>query len=379
VTDVEAVTDVAVEESRFEIDLRAIRHNVGELRRLVGADCALYAALKCNAYGFGLVPVARALEEAGTDALAVARVRDGIALREGGLSLPVLLYGAAAATPELVAAVERHELTPTVLDAQAAEVFSRHASGELPVFLKADVGQRRLGAEPRGLAALARRVAELPNLRLDGIYTHMTVPGDPVPEGHVEKQFELFRACLDEVAAAGIDVRVRMAASSGALRHYDGMSLNAVDPGRMYFGVLPDGRATERHDFRSAARAVRTRLIQVKELDTDERRPPPTAKVVDGTRIGIVPLGVGDGLPAFSAGEMLVRGRRVPMIEPVSLEHCRLDLTAVPEAEAGDEVVVIGAQGDEEITLEQVAARRGVGEHEVPIAVRDTVLRTYPA
>jgi alanine racemase len=369
--------DARLEPSAFEVDLGAIRDNVRELRHIVGPDCKLFAALKCNAYGFGLGPVTRALEDAGADAVAVARVGDAIALREGGASLPILLYGGAVTTPELVAAAERYGLTPTALDAGAADTLSRHATGELPVFLKVDVGQRRLGVEPAGLVELAIKVAELPKLRLDGIYTHMTVPGDPVPEGHVEKQFDLFRSCLQDVAAAGIDVRVRMAASSSVLRLYDGMTLNAVDPGRMYFGVLPVSPATA--NLRSAVRSLRTRLIQVKELDRDERRPPPVAKVEDGTRIGIIPLGTADGLGVVSAGEVLVRGRRVPMIETIPLEHCRLDLTNVPDAAVGDEVVVIGRQGDEEITLEEVAARRNLGTnvHDIAINVRDSVLRTY--
>ena len=133
------------EPNAFEVDLGAIRSNVRELRRLVGPDCALFAALKCNAYGFGLARVARALDEAGADALAVARVRDAIALRNGGVALPILLYGAAVATAELVEAVERFELTPTALDAAAAEVFSRHATRELA---RVPQGRRR-PAPPR--------------------------------------------------------------------------------------------------------------------------------------------------------------------------------------------------------------------------------------
>jgi alanine racemase len=368
-----------LEPNRFEVSLDAIRHNARELRHLVGPGCALYAALKCNAYGFGLVPVTKALEEAGTNAVAVARVRDAITLREAGVTLPILLYGGAVTTPELVAAVERFELTPTVLDAAAADVYSRHATAEIPVFLKVDVGQRRLGAEPAQLASLAAYVEELAQLRLDGIYTHMTVPADPVPEGHVETQFELFRACLEEVEAAGINVRVRMAASSSVLRLYDGMTFNAVDPGRMYFGTLAEGAATEGLKFRSAVRSVRSRLIQVKELHADERRPRPPAAVSDGMLIGIVALGTADGLGVFSAGEVLIRGHRVPMIEPIPLEHCRVDLTSLPEAEAGDDVVVIGRQDGDEITLEEVAAHRGLGPyvHNIPINVRDSVQRTY--
>ena len=112
------------EPNRFEVDLGAVRGNVAALRGMVGPGCGLYAALKCDAYGFGLVPVARALTEAGVDALAVSRIPDALALRKAGLTLPILLYAGAVVTPGLVEVVERHRLTPTILDLEAAERFS---------------------------------------------------------------------------------------------------------------------------------------------------------------------------------------------------------------------------------------------------------------
>jgi alanine racemase len=157
------------------------------------------------------------------------------------------------------------------------------------------------------------------------------------------------------------------------------MNLNAVDPGRMYFGVVPDGPVTGDLPFRSAMRCLRSRLLQVKEIDDDDRRPPALVPVTPGMRIGIFALGTGDGLGGASGREVLVRGRRAPIIEAISLEHCRVDLTQIPDAVPGDEVIVIGRQGDDEITLDEVAAHRGLGanKHNIPINIRDTVPRTY--
>jgi len=369
----------ALEPNRFDVDLGAVRGNVAALRELVGPDCALYAALKCNAYGFGLVPAAQALAEAGLDAVCVARIRDGIALREGGVMLPVLLYAGAVTTPELVAAVERYRLTPTILDLASARVFSDNLTEELPVFVKVDVGQRRLGVEPRRLATFAAAVAAMPKLRIEGIYTHLTVPEDPVPAGHLEKQFSLFQACLQEVEELGLSVPVRMAASSSVLRLSDRMSLNAVDPGRMFFGVVPDGPVTRGLPFRSALVSLRSRLLQVKELDDDERRPVALVPVTPGMRVGILALGTADGLGVVSAPHVLVRGRPAPIIEPISLEHCRVDLSGIPDAAAGDEVVVIGKQGDDEITIDDVVVHRGLkaDKHNIAINIRDSVPRKH--
>ena len=228
------------------------------------------------------------------------------------------------------------------------------------MFVKVDVGQRRLGVEPRELARFAVAVAGLPKLRLEGIYTHMTVPPDPVPERQLERQSELFGACLQEVEAAGLGVRVRMAASSSVLRLSNDMNFNAVDPGRLYFGIVPSGPATEEAPFRSALRSLRSTLLHVKTIDDDDRRPAPPVAAPSGMRLGIVALGTGDGLGTASCGHLLVRGRPAPILEPISLEHCRVDLTAVPDAAVGDEVIVIGTQGGETIGIDDVAAHRGL-------------------
>jgi alanine racemase len=374
-----APNDAALEPNLFEVDLGAIRDNVAALRTVVGPDCDLYAALKCNAYGFGLVPVTHALAEAGVAAVSVARMRDAIRLREEGVTLPVLLYAGAVVTPDLVAAIERYRLTPTILDLPAAQTFSRHLRSEIPAFVKVDVGQHRLGVEPSELAPFAVAVAATPGLRLEGIYTHMTVPDDPVPEGHIERQFDLFAACLSEVEEAGLDVPVRMAASSSVLRLSNRMNLNAVDPGRMLFGVLPDGPITDRLPFRSAFGRLCSRLIQVKTLADDPRRPDPLVPVTPGMRLGMIPLGTADGLGSTSASHVLVRGRRAPLIEAISLEHCRVDLSGIPDAAVGDEVVVIGRQGDDEITVAEVVAHRDLksNKHNIPINIRESVPRSY--
>jgi alanine racemase len=371
--------DASYEPNRLEVDCGAIEDNARRLRRLVGPDCLLYAALKCNAYGVGLVQSTHALVAGGVDAISVARMQDAIELREAGIALPVLLYAGAVPSPAFIEAIERYDLTPTLLDLPAAELFSRTLTRERGVFLKVDVGQRRLGAEPRALRELALAVADRPQLRLDGIYTHLTVPADPVPAGHLERQFEVFQACLAQVEDAGLPVPVRMAASSGVLRHFDRMNLNAVDPGRLYFGVVPEGPVTARLQFRRVFGSLRTRLLQVKELDDDPRRPVPLVPVRPGMRIGIIALGTGDGLGQASAGTVLVGGRRAPLIEPISLEHCRIDLSGHPDAAAGDEVVVIGPQGGDEITLDEVAAHRGqTGTlYNIPINIRESVPRAY--
>jgi alanine racemase len=363
----------------LDVDLAAIEHNARSLRRAVGAGVELYAALKCNAYGFGLVPVAHTLVRAGVDAVAVSRMQDAIELRSNDVTLPILLYAGAEVTPTFAQALEEYELTPTVLDQRSAEALSTHLTGDRGVFVKIDVGQRRLGSEPRAARSLIEAIGELPKLRVNGVYTHMAVPGDPEGASYVEREFALFEACLAELDAAGLAPPVRMAASSSVLRLSDRMNLSAVDPGRSYFGVAPSGPATEALQLRCALRALRTRLLQVKVVDDDPRRPPPLVPVTGGMLLGVIPLGTADGLDRASGAYALVRGRRAPLVEPISLEHCRLDLSDCPDAFVGDEVVLIGAQGAEAISVDDVASHRGFGNaaHQVAINVADSVPRRY--
>jgi alanine racemase len=363
----------------LDVDLAAIEYNARSLRRAVGAGVALYAALKCDAYGFGLVPVAQTLVRAGVDAVAVSRMQDAIELRSNDVTLPILLYAGAEVTATFAEALEQYELTPTVLDQRSAEALSTHLTSDRGVFIKIDVGQRRLGAEPRAARSLVEAVVQLPKLHVNGIYTHMAVPGDTEATSYVEREFAVFEECLAELDAAGLAPPVRMAASSSVLRLNDRMNLSAVDPGRSYFGVAPSGPATEALQLRCALRALSTRLLQVKVVDDDPRRPLPLVPVTGGMRLGVIPFGTADGLDRASAAYALVRGRRAPLVEPISLEHCRLDLSDCPDASIGDEVVLIGAQGAEAISVGDVAAHRGFGSalHQVAISVADSVPRRY--
>jgi alanine racemase len=170
---------------------------------------------------------------------------------------------------------------------------------------------------------------------------------------------------------------VRLLAASPFVLRFPHTYLNAVDPGRMLYGITFPGE-TEPVPLRPALRALTTRLIAVKELAPRERFAEQAPFPVTGPmRLGVVPMGSADGLRWLHAGRVLVRGRAVPLIGAPSLEHARIDLTAVPDAAVGDEVVIIGRQGDLEITPAEVAARHGLGPHHVATTVGPRVTRVY--
>jgi alanine racemase len=192
-------------------------------------------------------------------------------------------------------------------------------------------------------------------------------------------QFERFAAVLDELAAAGIDVPLRIAVSSGAIRLLDGMTLNGIDVGTLLFGLDPPNSSDlpdRELGLRPSLVRLVTRLSQVRDVRRDEfpaQSPIPTGRVV---RLGVIPMGASDGFLGISTGEVLVGGRRAKVLA-ISLEHTRLDLTGI-DARAGDEVVIIGRQGADEISPRDVAAARGLyGTAQVPVQITAAVARRY--
>ena len=332
--------------SVLDVDLGAIAHNVQTLKARCG-NVTFVAALKANAYGFGLVPVARTVLAAGGDIIAVARLEHAVALREADVTAPILLYAGLRPDAALVEAVGRHDVTVTVVDAD----LDAYPVGGRPIraVVKVDVGLARLGVEPPGAFALVRAVNEHPGLDLAGVYTHLHVPpGSPDEVGrYVEWQFRRFAGVLDDLAAAAIDVPLRIAVSSGAIRLLDGMTLNGIDVGTLLFGLDPPNSSDlpgRDLGLRPALVKLSTRLSQVRDVRRDEfpaRRPfRPAASCGSAW---VFPMGASDGFLGISTGEVLVGGRRGRVLA-ISLEHTRLDISGI-DARAGDEVVIIGRQG----------------------------------
>jgi len=363
----------------FEIDIGAVAHNVQSLRRRVGKHVRLFAALKANAYGFGLLPVADAVLSAGADGLALVDLNHAVALRKHGTDSPILLYGGTPASPEVVALLEEHRLMPTLLDIEDARTYARYASGHLRAFLKIDVGLERMGVSPEDLGPIAEPLGTLPTLELYGAYTHLHVPAnvdDALTQRYVAWQFRRFTTGLDELSQHGINPTITMAASSAVLMQTNDMNLNAVDPGHLLFGMVPAGPRGAPLDLRPAFNALKSRLVQVKTLRRPDFVDQAPFLIHDGMRIGVFPLGIADGMLQLNCGQVLVNGVRVPVLG-VSLEHTRVELSTV-EAVRGDEVVVIGRQAGNEICQEEVLQH--LRQHipsALPLAVHESVRRTY--
>lgn len=370
------VTAISGRPNIAEVDLSALTGNVRIVRKLVGLETRLFAAVKANAYGFGLERVATAVVAAGVDALALADPADAIRLREQGLTVPILLYPGALLERELLRQAADLDLTLTISDAEMARVASRLATHPVLVFLKVDVGMERCGSASNEMAALAELVQMLPKIQLAGVYAHMHVVSGHDPTTYFQWQIARFEGVLADLRQQGIEVPLAMAASSPALAFFGRPLFDAADPGHLIYGMAPAVPQRIR-GLRPVLRSIRTRIIQAKTIDRDDFVDEAPFDVRPGLRIGVLPIGRADGLQFLTTGEVLLRGRRCPIIGKLSLEHVRIDVTGVPDVSVGDEVVIIGEQGDEMITLEQVCQHTGLDEVGISVAIGRSIPREY--
>jgi alanine racemase len=358
----------------LEIDLDAAANNVRAVRGLVGPERKIFAVVKADGYGHGAAEMGKVFLAHGADALGVADLGEGIRLRQCGITAPILVYP--NSLPEAAPDALAHGLTPALVDLDAARAYAEAATGPCDVFVKIDVGLERLGVPAEHALKTVAAMLELPRLRLAGLCAHPHAPGGADP-AYAEWQLGRFTAAVDELEDRGVRVPIRLLASSPFVLRYPETYLNAVDPGRMLYGITLAGE-TSPLPLRPTLRALTTRVIAVKEVTPRERfadlAPFPLAAPM---RLGVIPMGLADGLAWLHAGKVLVRGRAVPILTAPNLEHTRIDLTAVPEARVGDEVVVIGRQGDAEITVTEVAKRHGLGPHQVATTVGPRVARVY--
>lgn len=360
-----------------EIDLDAVADNFQALRAMVGPDVRIYACLKGNGYGCGVEAVGLRLAAEGAEAFAVGNIDDALHLRAAGISQPILLYP--TCLPDALELVTGHDLTITISSIEEAEAWAAVATQPLDAFIKLDVGAFRAGVAPHEAVALGRRMRELNCFRLAGIYGHLNLPDPASMEPYAAWQFARFRDSVAAMQADGTELPVRMVSGTAAVMHYPEMDLNAVDPGRILYGIGFAGTRRQ-PDLKPALKALKARLILCKSLAEEDMGgyAPPFA-VRPGMRLGIIPLGWGDGFPRpLPEGALaLVRGKRVPLVGPTHFEHLRIDLTDVPEATLGDEVVLIGSQGDETLPVAEVAQRWGLTALELVGTLRAHIHRRY--
>ena len=359
-----------------EIDLAAVAHNAALLSRLA-APAELCAVVKAHGYGHGGPAVARAALAGGAGRLAVALVDEGVELREHGVTAPVLLLSEcdpAAATTAL-----SYGLTPTLYSAEGIAAWSAAAAAAgrpVGVHVKVDTGMHRVGAAPEDLRAIAAAVVADPTLVLEGIWTHLPVAdGEAEDRAYTEGQLALFDHLVAELAAAGITAPLLHAANTAGAIAFPQARHDMVRCGLGLYGYLPGRSVQEAFDAQAGgeqlrpAMALKARVVAVRVLSAGERpsygrlRPLPTRSLV-----ATVPIGYADGVPRslFGGGyEVLIGGVRRPLAGTVTMDQLVVDCGDDESVRPGDEVVLLGRQGEEEITADDWAAMAGTISYEV--------------
>lgn len=359
--------------TRAEVSLDAIAHNL-QCVRDVARGAEVYAVVKADAYGHGLIPVGQRLQTAGVNGICVALAEEGFALRRAGIQVPILVLNGVYGRDHKHLLKAR--LTPVIFDLDQARAFAAVVHDDpMSVHLKVDTGMARLGVPMNDLPRLLDDLATLPQLRIDGLMTHLSsADSDRVV---TERQLALFDDACATVRARGHQPRLLHVANTAGTYAFDHARFNMVRAGIALYGYSPvPGTGA---DLRPAMR-IRTEVTTIRDL-------PPGAPVgYSGafvtkapSRIATVPLGYGDGLmrAASNRGEMLVRGMRCPIVGNVSMDLTSLDVTHLPACEVGDEVVLIGAQGEQRLTAEDLAAASGTIAYEVLTNISPRVPRFY--
>jgi alanine racemase len=317
----------------------------------VGPGCKIIACLKANAYGHGAVRLAQVLVEHGADILAVGNLEEGVQLRAQGIGAPVLVFG--NSLPDAAYHYLDHGLIPTVYDLQTARVLSSLAASECTVYVKVETGLERLGVVAEEACSFIKELLLLARIRVGGIYTHFGPAAGAEDKSYVRWQYGRFTQVLHNLEREGIHIAVQQAANSGALVDLPDTYLTAVCPGKALYGSVKTAAPQVQATFRPAFVAIKSRVVQIRHASGGA--PSGGRGASRASRMAVIPIGQADGFASRLAngGEALIRGKRAPVIGAVSLEHTKLDITDVPDAQVGDEVALAGRQGGAEITLDE--------------------------
>lgn len=362
-----------------EIDLSAIAHNTRVLKGLTRTGTLFMAVVKADGYGHGAERVGRAALAAGADRLGVATVTEAVALRTAGITAPIHVLSEPPETA--IAEILEHRLIPTVTNREFAVALGRAASAlgvESDYHLKIDSGMNRIGIRAEDAAQFAASLAGFPGLRMEGTFTHFAtadVPGD----WDVERQLQRFREALEEMRSEGIDPGVVHSANSPATILVPESHFDMVRCGIALYGLHPSPATRGRVDI-VPAMSVKARPVLVKRVGMGEGVSYGlTYRTAAPTTIATLPLGYADGVHRALSGkaEFLLAGRRVRQVGRVCMDQLMVEVPRGTEASRGDEVVLVGSQGDSTVVMDELADLAGTINYELACAFGSRLERIY--
>lgn len=363
------------------VDLDAIASNIKNIRAKVDKNSGIIGIIKADAYGHGSVETAKVLLDNGADWLAVAVVDEGLNLRKNGITAPILLLGY---TPELrLNDVINNGFIQTVYSYDTAKKLSDAASAlgkKAVIHIKIDTGMGRIGYRVNEESAdEIVKISKLPNIDVNGMFTHFST-ADEADKAYTLEQYNKFVKMNDMLEKRGLHIPVKHAANSAAIMDFDNMMFNMVRPGIILYGAYPSDEVKKENLSLSPAMSIKTHVSYVKDVNEGDsisygRKYTAPSK----RRIATIPVGYADGfIRAYSkGGKVLVRGEYAPIVGRICMDQFMVDVTDIDGVEVNDEVVLMGRQGDKEITADFIASVLDTINYEVFCTLSKRVPRQY--
>lgn len=362
-----------------EIDLNSFSHNLKLIRLKVGRDKKIISIIKADAYGHGAVEIAKRASVSGADMLGVSTVGEGIELREAGIESPILVLG--GCPKEDVEWIVSYNLKSIIYSLDAVLGLSKEAerrSKIVDVHIKVDTGMERIGIKPQNIREFVGKISSLKNINIEGILTHFATAYE-VNREFTERQIKIFKGVIDELMQDGYSFPYIHASNSAAIVNYPESYFNTVRPGIILYGSTPFDFAVEDFSIKPVM-SWKTSIVHLHNT-------PEKTGISYGRRfvtkrdsiIATIPVGYADGYSRSLSNkvQMLIGGRRVNQVGTICMDMCMIDVTDLPDVKDGDEVVLIGRQGNEEIRVEEIASLAGTIPYEIFCSIGRRVRRVY--
>lgn len=337
------------------------------------------AVVKADAYGHGVLPVARATIEAGADRLAVALPEEGAELREAGFKVPIQVFG--EILPPQASLFIDYDLIPTISKIETAQKINELARKKdiiKKVHLIIDTGMGRIGVFPDKALEFVEKVRILSNLKIEGLMTHFS-KADERDKEYTRQQWDKFNFVIQKLEEEGIKIPIKQAANSATIIDLPDMKLDMVRPGIMTYGLRPSHEVDQDFPLKPAL-SWKAKIVYLKDVPAGYGISYGATYITQKhTKIATIPLGYADGFSRHlsNKGEVLIGGKRAPVTGRVCMDQFMVDVTHIPGVKVGDEVVLIGKQGSEEITATEIADKIGTINYEITCAISKRVPRIY--
>ena len=365
--------------NKLVIHLDILKQNFRAIKDIVGPKKIILGVVKSDAYWHGIIPIAKTLESAGIDSLAIFDIEEAVILRDAGIKIPILIM--MGITNKDIPRAIQYNLTPAIFELDIAEKLSKYALMRnviSKVHIKVDTGMTRLGVAVEDFSNFLKQLLFLKGIHIDGIFSHLSV-SEEKDNPFTDYQIKLFKEIIKEAKNAGITGTSFHIANSGAILEKKGLMFGMVRPGLLLYGSMPNqiyGSST----LIKPIMAFKSEIISIKDVPSGRSVSyGGTFVTKKDSKIALIPVGYDDGFSRLlsNKGEVLVKGERVPVIGNICMNLTMLDITDVQGVHIGDEVILLGSQGGEYITAEEIGKKIGIINYEVLCSIGKSNRRIY--